>query len=50
MRLDLPLQPLPPGDLVFDRLSLRYFPGGPLALRGVSFHFRDREKVRRRGR
>jgi ABC-type multidrug transport system fused ATPase/permease subunit len=36
-----------PGDLRFERVSLRYFPGGPLALRGVSFHIRDQEKVRR---
>ena len=35
------------GDLVFYRLSLRYFPGAPLALRSVSFHIRDREKVGR---
>ncbi|KAI8465820.1 MAG: putative ABC transporter [Monoraphidium minutum] len=39
-----------PCDLRFDRVSLRYFPGGPLALRGVSFHIRDCEKARGGGR
>ncbi|GBF99292.1 ABC transporter [Raphidocelis subcapitata] len=33
------------GDLRFERVSLRYFPGGPLALRGVSFHIHDCEKI-----
>lgn len=33
------------GDLVFDRVCLRYFPGGPLALKNVSFHATNGEKV-----
>ncbi|KIY99894.1 ABC transporter, multidrug resistance associated protein [Monoraphidium neglectum] len=33
------------GDLRFERVSLRYFPGGPLALRGVTFHVNDCEKI-----
>ena len=33
------------GDLRFEGVSLRYFPGGPLALKGVTLHVRDREKV-----
>jgi len=37
------------GDLRFERVSLRYFPGGPLALRGVNFHIKDCEKVGRVG-
>jgi ABC-type multidrug transport system fused ATPase/permease subunit len=52
-----PQQPPPPltpselaawpatGDLRFDHVCLRYFPGGPLALRGVSFCIRSGEKV-----
>lgn len=35
----------PAGDLRFDQVSLRYFPGGPLALRHVSFHVQDCKKV-----
>jgi hypothetical protein len=38
------LTPLP-GDLKFENVSLRYFPGGPLALRHVNFHVQDCEKV-----
>lgn len=30
---------------MFDRVCLRYFPGGPLALRNVNFHVRSCEKV-----
>lgn len=33
------------GDLRFENVSLRYFPGGPLALRHVNFHVQDCEKV-----
>jgi ABC-type multidrug transport system fused ATPase/permease subunit len=33
------------GDLRFEDVSLRYFPGGPLALRHISFHVTDCEKV-----
>jgi ABC-type multidrug transport system fused ATPase/permease subunit len=33
------------GDLKFEDVSLRYFPGGPLALRHVSFHVQSCEKV-----
>jgi len=33
------------GDLRFDDVCLRYFPGGPLALKRVSFHVRSGEKV-----
>jgi len=33
------------GDLRFDDVSLRYFPGGPLALRHVDFHVQSCEKV-----
>jgi hypothetical protein len=36
------------GDLVFEDVSLRYFPGGPLALRAVTFHVSDHEKVQGR--
>jgi ABC-type multidrug transport system fused ATPase/permease subunit len=34
-----------PGDLRFEGVCLRYFPGGPLALRHVNFHVQDCEKV-----
>lgn len=34
------------GDLKFEDVSLRYFPGGPLALRHVNFHVQSCEKVR----
>lgn len=34
------------GDIKFDGVCLRYFPGAPLALRHVSFHIKDKEKVR----
>lgn len=34
------------GDLRFEDVSLRYFPGGPLALRHVNFHVQSCEKVR----
>jgi hypothetical protein len=37
---------VPTGDLRFEDVSLRYFPGGPLALRHVSFHVQSCEKVR----
>ncbi|KAF6262121.1 P-loop containing nucleoside triphosphate hydrolase protein [Scenedesmus sp. NREL 46B-D3] len=33
------------GDLRFEGVCLRYFPGGPMALRHVSFHVQDCEKV-----
>eukprot|EP00879_Flechtneria_rotunda_P005406 GHRR01005697.1.p1 GENE.GHRR01005697.1~~GHRR01005697.1.p1 ORF type:complete len:938 (+),score=327.51 GHRR01005697.1:3324-6137(+) len=33
------------GDLRFEEVCLRYFPGGPLALRHVSFHVQDCEKI-----
>jgi ATP-binding cassette, subfamily C (CFTR/MRP), member 1 len=33
------------GDVRFDCVCLRYFPGAPLALRGVSFHIQDKEKI-----
>ncbi|KAF8071336.1 abcC3 [Scenedesmus sp. PABB004] len=33
------------GDLRFEGVCLRYFPGAPLALRHVSFHVADCEKV-----
>lgn len=33
------------GDLRFEDVSLRYFPGGPLALRHISFHVQSCEKV-----
>jgi len=33
------------GDLTFDRVCLRYFPGGPLVLKNVSFRIRSGEKV-----
>ncbi len=34
-----------PGDLRFEGVCLRYFPGGPLALRYVTFHIHNCEKV-----
>lgn len=40
-----PLLWLLAGDLRFDDVSLRYFPGGPLALRHVNFHVQSCEKV-----
>jgi ABC-type multidrug transport system fused ATPase/permease subunit len=33
------------GDVRFDRVCLRYFPGGPLVLKNVSFRIRSGEKV-----
>lgn len=35
------------GDLRFEDVSLRYFPGAPLALRHVDFHVQSFEKVSR---
>ncbi len=34
------------GDIRFEGVCLRYFPGAPLALRHVTFHVKDCEKVR----
>lgn len=33
------------GDIRFEKVCLRYYPGAPLALKFVSFHIRDCEKV-----
>lgn len=41
-----PVLHAPTGDLRFEDVSLRYFPGGPLALRHVSFHVQSCEQVR----
>lgn len=38
------------GDLQFDDVSLRYFPGGSLALRHVDFHVKSCEKVKEQER
>uniref|UniRef100_A0A7S0VCE4 ABC transporter n=2 Tax=Polytomella parva TaxID=51329 RepID=A0A7S0VCE4_9CHLO len=33
------------GDLIFSKVCLRYYPGAPLALKYVSFHIKDGEKI-----
>ncbi|GFR52364.1 hypothetical protein Agub_g14922 [Astrephomene gubernaculifera] len=33
------------GDIRFEKVCLRYYPGAPLALKYVSFHIKDGEKV-----
>ncbi|EFJ46358.1 ABC transporter [Volvox carteri f. nagariensis] len=33
------------GDIRFEKVCLRYYPGAPLALKYVSFHIRDGEKI-----
>jgi len=33
------------GDIRFQKVCLRYYPGAPLALKYVSFHIMDKEKV-----
>lgn len=33
------------GDIKFDQVCLRYYPGAPLALKFVTFHIEDKEKI-----
>ncbi|KXZ48458.1 hypothetical protein GPECTOR_27g628 [Gonium pectorale] len=33
------------GDIRFEKVCLRYYPGAPLALKFVSFHIKDGEKI-----
>lgn len=33
------------GDIRFEKVCLRYYPGAPLALKYVSFHIKDGEKI-----
>ncbi|KAL6759443.1 ABC transporter [Haematococcus lacustris] len=33
------------GDIKFEQVCLRYYPGAPLALKFISFHINDKEKI-----